>query len=86
MAMIVVEREFDPPMTPEAVDRLVHSDNPCFRLRGMRIVHSYLSKDGRRGVCVFEAPDAESVREGNREAGVPFVRVWNATVHEPEQG
>jgi hypothetical protein len=83
MPMIVVEREFDPPMEPAELDALAKSDNPCLRLRHVSLVHSYLSKDGRRGVCVFEGPDAESVREANREAGVPFVHAWPATVHEP---
>jgi len=83
MPMIVVEREYDPPMEPAALDALVAVEKPCLRTRDVTLVHSYLSKDGRRGVCVFEGPDAESVREANREAGVPFVRVWTATVHDP---
>ena len=34
--------------------------------------------DGMRAVCMFEADDAESVRDANRTAGMPFDRVWAA--------
>ena len=27
-------------------------------------------------LCLYEAPDAESVRQAQREAGVPFERAW----------
>jgi hypothetical protein len=34
--------------------------------------------DRRRRICVFEAPDADSVRVSYRSAGVSFERVWAA--------
>ena len=48
----------------------------CLALRGARWMRSYVSTDGRRSVCEFEAPDAESVREAFRTAGQPFDRAW----------
>ncbi len=83
MPLIVVERDYDPPLTPADFATLISRPDPCLSVRGVSLVQSFLSTDGRRGVCVFEAPDAEAVREGNREAGLPFRRVWAAALHEP---
>ena len=55
----------------------------CLEQDGCRIVWSYLSGDGRRCLCVFAAPDAESVRQAQRQTGMPYERAWPATVHEP---
>ncbi len=41
----------------------------CLEQHGCRIVWTYLSGDGRRCLCVFEAPDAESVRQAQRQIG-----------------
>jgi hypothetical protein len=37
-----------------------------------------MATDRRRRVCVFEARDAESVRQAYRLSGVKFDRVWAA--------
>ncbi|MBZ0252845.1 MAG: DUF4242 domain-containing protein, partial [Candidatus Methylomirabilis sp.] len=50
----------------------------------VRLLRSYVSPDRLRMICLFEAPDAESVRIANRKAGLPVDRVWTASVHEPE--
>jgi len=39
-------------------------------------MRTYVSADRSRGLCVFEAPDAESVRIAHRSANVDFDRVW----------
>ena len=31
-------------------------------------------------ICVYQAPDAESVRRAQKEIGMPFDEVWPATV------
>ena len=41
-----------------------------------------MSKDGRRMICEYEAPDAETVRRVQLEAGAPFDRIWPAVMHE----
>jgi hypothetical protein len=33
-----------------------------------------------RMLCLYEAPDAESVRLANREASLPFDRVWASQI------
>jgi hypothetical protein len=43
---------------------------------------SLLSADRLRMVCQYDAPDAESVRKVQREAGNGFDRVWAGAVIE----
>jgi Protein of unknown function (DUF4242) len=74
-----LERSLDEPALRDAVERGAW----CLEAHGCRILTSYLSADGRRATCVFEAPDAESVREVQRQTGMPFDRAWPATIHEP---
>ena len=50
---------------------------------GVTWVHSYVSADRRRRLCVFHAADAETVREAYRSAGVAFDRIWNGTRLQP---
>ena len=45
-------------------------------LHGVRFLRSYFSTDGRRMLCLYEAPDVESVRFANRQAGLPFDLAW----------
>jgi hypothetical protein len=35
-------------------------------------------------ICLYEAPDAESVRQAQREAGVPFDEAWAFARYGPE--
>jgi hypothetical protein len=41
-------------------------------------VRSFVALDRKRRICIFDAPDAEAVRESYRSAGVRFERVWSA--------
>ncbi len=66
-------------LPPEAeVEPMARRIDRCLELRGARWMRSYLTPDGRRAICEFEAPDAESVREAFRSAGQPFDRAWVA--------
>ncbi len=47
-------------------------------LHRVRALQSYVSADRRRMICIFEAPDAESVRKANTTAVLQFDRVWTA--------
>lgn len=50
--------------------------NYCYDLRRVELRDARPSPDGRQLVCHFRAPDAESVRQLLRRAGIPFDRVW----------
>lgn len=79
MPIIIVERVFPQPMTMEAFAGAGAVLQPCLDVRDIRWIASCISKDGLRSMCRFEASDAELVRQANREAGLPFEKVWVAT-------
>jgi len=77
---MVVLVEYDLP--PEAeVEPMARRIDRCLELGGARWMRSYITQDGRRAICEFEAPDAESVREAFRSAGQPFDRAWVASAY-----
>lgn len=75
--LAVVERAFAEPvnmqMFGDAQARAI-----CFDLHRVRLVRSHLATDGRRILCLFEAPDLEAVRYANTKAGLPYDAVWAA--------
>ena len=76
--LTVVLVEYEPP--PEArLEEMARRIDRCLALRGARWMRSYLTPDGQRALCEFEAPDVESVREAFRSAGQPFDRAWLAS-------
>ena len=82
MAIIVVERTFQEPVDLARFPA-VKDNQGCLDLHQVRYLKGYLSSDRLRMVCLFEAPDAESVRIVNRRVGMPYERIWTATIHEP---
>ncbi len=79
MTLIIIESSFDPPLTEdEFLEKVADRVNPCLDEREARWVTSYMAVDGRRRVCVFEAKDAEAIRQAYRLSGVKFDRVWAA--------
>jgi hypothetical protein len=78
MPHIVVEYLFDPPATDALFQHHGDTLEPCLHQRGVTWVESYLSHDRKRRICVFEAPDADTVRSAYRSADVVFERVWTA--------
>jgi hypothetical protein len=83
MECVVVERLFDPGVTLQDVRLLDESSAWCKETYGIRLLQSYVSADGKRVICVYEAPDAEAVRVANRQAGAPFEIAWKAAVYHP---
>src|SRR5262249_8897234 len=51
---------------------------PCLAVHGARFLYRYFSADRTRMTCLFEAPDAESVRLAQGSARIPYDRVWTA--------
>ena len=78
MPMIVVEERFDPPVDMSKPPPHTEKLSPCLPDRGITWVASYVGADGSRCVCIYDAPDAESVRQAYRIAGVPFTAAWPA--------
>ena len=82
MPRFIVERSFDPPLTPEELSAIEARMGPCLELYRVHWLRSYWSEDRRRMVCEYEAADAETMRRIQREAGAQFDRVWIGEVIE----
>jgi Protein of unknown function (DUF4242) len=82
MGLIIVERSFERPPTDADLDVVAERMKQCKEIRSITWKRSVLSRDRRRMICEFEAPDAETVRKVQLEAGAPFDRVWSAETHE----
>lgn len=82
---VIVERAFPEPVTLEFVENTLKSGTSCLGLYGATHLESYLARDGMKMVCIFHAPDAEAVRQANKQGQVPFSTAWTASLHEREQ-
>jgi hypothetical protein len=80
MPHVVVEYTFDPPMTEEQFDAIAEKLDPCLQARDVTWKESFVAQDRRRRICIFEAPDAETVRAAYRSAGVSFGQAWAADI------
>jgi hypothetical protein len=83
MAHLVVEYRHDPPLTDEELQKRGQRLGPCLEAHGVRWVSTYLSTDRRRQVCLYDAADAEAVRESFRSAAIDFEWVWVADRFSP---
>ncbi|MFC5068053.1 nickel-binding protein [Flaviflagellibacter deserti] len=82
MSRIIVERNFEPPLTEEELKATEARMAPCLELYDVRWLRSFWSGDRRRMICEYEAQDVASVRNVQREAAAKFERVWAADVLE----
>ena len=83
MTYVVLEREFPEPITPEQVPEMA-AGTQCLELYRVTPVCSYLMPDGKRMICVFQAPDAEALRSLSRANDFPpGSTVWSSTLHTP---
>jgi hypothetical protein len=85
MARVIVEQVFAEPMTDERYAAFAKTIDPCLEIRDGLWRRSSLSTDKLRMTCEFEAPDADSVRDAFRSAGIEFVRIWAAEVYAIEE-
>jgi hypothetical protein len=80
MPRIIVERNFDSPVTDESLKSLMERMGPCLEIYKVKWVRSHLATDRKRMMCEYDAADAESVRTVQRESKAKFDRVWVAEV------
>ncbi len=69
-ANVVVERSFKEPVSVEAMKKAEDATALCRDARGITHLRTCLSTDGKRMICLYRAPDAESVRRLQNEAAV----------------
>lgn len=84
MAFVVVEKTYEEPFSDADWDEADRILGPCMEVRSIRWIRSLVSQDRKRTVCLFEAPDAESVREAHRSAGLTFERIYAAREVTPD--
>lgn len=75
-ANVLVERSFDAAVTLDQIQAIEDAGIDCLETRNVQFVRTFFSADQRRMICLYRAPDAESVREAQRHAGVPFDAAW----------
>jgi len=80
MSRVVVEREFEEPVCSDELEGMVENTRWCMELYGIKRLESLVSLDGRRAICIYEAPDLEAVRKANETGELPYVRIWSANV------
>ena len=82
-ANVVVARSFDEPTTVEALQAIEDASAWCLEQRQVTFLRTFFSADCRRMMCLYSAPDAESVREAQREARMPVEGVWACQHYTP---
>jgi Nickel responsive protein SCO4226-like len=82
MTDILLERQFDPPLTVPAVLDMAREGAGCFGLYRVDWHGSLLARDGRSMVCHFAAPDTESARRALRHVGADVTRCWAGSIHD----
>lgn len=73
---IVVERLWQSPVSFEEIQEIEDEGAWCLDNWKVKAVQSFFSFDRKRMLCFYDAPDAESVRQAQRQAAMPFDDIW----------
>ena len=69
MALFVIERNFAEQLDVDALDRAhIREVNDDVNVQW---VYSFLSADRKKTYCLYEAPNAEAIREAAARLGIP---------------
>lgn len=82
-ANVLVERRFATPVTLEEIQAIEDAGAWCLESHRVKFARTFFSRDRKRMICLYQAPDAESVRLAQRQAEVPFEQVWSFTAFHP---
>ena len=80
---VVVERSFAAPVRYEDIKALGEAAAWCLDTYKVKYAHTFFSRDRRRMLCFYAAPDAEAVRSVQREAGAPVSAIWTGSAIAP---
>jgi hypothetical protein len=75
MTTVIAEYAHEPPLDEATLAARVAKLARCLEIREVKCLRSFVSFDGRIQFSVFEAGDAELVREAHRMVGMTFVRI-----------
>lgn len=84
MSLVIVETLADSPLTPEEPTDTDLRVLACLAERDATWRYSLLSRDRLRMICIFDALDAESVRESYRQGGGVFSHIWAGELIQPQ--
>lgn len=76
MSLVIVETAVEQPLSDEYLHDADQRIIPCLHARNIMWRYSLLSIDRCRMICMFDAPDAESVRDSYRRAGLFSRPTW----------
>jgi hypothetical protein len=83
-ANVMVTRRFAAATRLADIQAIEDAGSGCLDNHRVRFVRTYFSSDRMRMICLYCAPDAESVRIAQREAKMPVERVWSFRQLRPE--
>jgi len=83
-ANVLVERRFAVSTALEEIQAIEGAGSGCLEARNVSFLRTLHSLDRQRMICLYRAPDAESVRQAQREAGVPFADAWACSAIFPD--
>ena len=78
METIVLEKQVDGPVTEEYLTQMREKAEACFEVNDVTRKATYVSKDRKRLVCVFEARDLQAVKRSLDTVGMEYQQLWVA--------
>jgi hypothetical protein len=78
MQTIVLERSQPEPATDEYIEGMRTKAEACFEINDVVRKATYVSADGKRFVCIFEARDLQSVQRSLESVGMDYEQLWIA--------
>lgn len=75
-ANVIVERRFDQPIAVADLQALEDAAAWCLEMHRVTFLRTFCTADRKRMLCIYSAPDAESVRLAQQKAKMPVERVW----------
>jgi hypothetical protein len=80
---VAVERSWDEPVEMADIQAIEDEGAWCLEARNVKFVRTYFTTDRKRMVCLYSAPDAESVRQAQSQINMPMDRVWAFELLDP---
>lgn len=76
-ANVMVTRRFEEPVQLEDIQAIEDAGAGCLQAHRVEFERTFFAADRRFMVCLYRAPDAESVRIAQRDALMPIEAVWS---------
>ena len=74
---VLVLRSFDEPVELDDIQAIEDAGAWCLETYHVKFFRTFFSLDRKRMICLYQAPDAESVRLAQRQANMPVDDIWS---------